>query len=563
VRTSGNTTITKSELVILDVKELEDIIKRGLSSPISEEEGAKLLDSLGSLAWLQQELAKKNVDLARLRSLFGLDTSEKTDKVLGKLSDGESDTGDDRDETEPNKPKTDKPKPKGHGRNSADDYEGAERIEVPHESLRPGDPCPKCPETKQGKVYALSKPHTLVRLTGRSPLHAKVYELQTLRCNLCGTVFVAGAPPGVGDQKYEATAAAMIALLKYGSGLPFNRLARLQGNLRIPLPAATQWDVVRQAAADLVAVHNELIRQAAQAKLVHNDDTSMKVLELRKYIDQLASAGETKRTGIFSTGIVARLEDGHGIALFFTGRNHAGENLTELLRKRAAELEPPMQMCDGLDRNLPSDFKVILANCLVHARRKFVEVAGSFPEEVRYVLETLRDVYKNEADAKKRGLDDEARLRHHQKHSKPLMTELEEWMKQQFDDKHVEPNSSLGSAIRYMQKRWKKLTQFLRVPGAPLDNNSAERALKKAILHRRNSLFYKTENGARVGDIFMALIYTAELAGKNPLDYLTKLLDNTGAVAADPTRWLPWTYETAGKQPLEPDDEAGHVASAP
>jgi transposase len=62
-----------------------------------------------------------------------------------------------------------------------------------------------------------------------------------------------------------------------------------------------------------------------------------------------------------------------------------------------------------------------------------------------------------------------------------------------------------------MLKHWEKLTLFLRHPGPPLDNNICERALKKAILHRKNALFYKTVNGAHVGDVFMSLIYTCEL----------------------------------------------------
>ncbi len=455
-------------------------------------------------------------------------------------------------------PKPPKQKAKGHGCNGADDYEGAERIKVEHGSLKSGDPCPECTTNKQGKVYLLGKPRTLVRIVGQAPLQAKVYELDTLRCNLCGKVSVAKPPPGVGNKKYDATAASMIGLLKYGSGLPFNRLARLQGNLRIPLPAATQWDIVNEAAKELTPVHKELIRQAAQGRLVHNDDTSMRVLELRKEIDELKKSGETDRTGIFSTGIVSALTDGHRVALFFTGRQHAGENMADVLAHRAAELDQPIQMCDGLGHNLPKEFETVVANCLAHARRKFVEVVNSFPDECRHVLETLRDVYAHDATARERGLSDEARLGYHQDHSGPLMDELQCWMHEQIDHKLVEPNSSLGKAISYMTKRWDRLTLFLREPGAPLDNNIAERALKKAILHRKNALFYKTENGARVGDLFMSLIHSAELAGANPFDYLTALLQHTADARRDPGQWMPWNYTGAvGDQ--EEADSAGAV----
>lgn len=541
--------MSRPELQVVDMSELEDIVERALSAPMSKADGEKILGSLGSLAWLQQELAKKDVDLARLRSLFGLNTSEKTKDVLGEEPDepkDDGDTGKDKDKPDRKPPKK---KPKGHGRKSADDYKGANRVEIPHGSLKSGDPCPECPTNKRGKVYTQGKPKTLVRVVGQAPLQATVYELERLRCNLCGTVFTAQPPPGVGDKKYDATSASMIALLKYGSGMPFNRLERLQGSLGIPLPAATQWDIVSAAATELTPIHDELIRQAAQGRVMHNDDTSMRVLALRKHIDELKESGETDRTGIFSTGIVSVLEDDNRIALFFTGRQHAGENLQDILAHRAADLGKPTQMCDGLERNLPKEFETVIGNCLAHARRKFVEVVNSFPDECRHVLETLRDVYAHDATARERGMSDEERLRYHQEHSQPLMDELEEWMRERIDQKLVEPNSALGSAIAYMTKRWERLTLFLRVPGAPLDSNIVERALKKAILNRKNALFYKTENGARVGDLFMALIHTAELAKANPLDYLTAMLTHIDAAQHDPGKWMPWNYTAALNDP--------------
>ena len=125
------------------------------------------------------------------------------------------------------------------------------------------------------------------------------------------------------------------------------------------------------------------------------------------------------------------------------------------------------------------------------------------------------------------------------------MERLREWFDAQFEEKNVEPNSGLGQAIAYMRKHWVKLTLFLRVAGAPLDNNVCERALKKAIMHRKSALFYKTRNGARVGDLFMSLVYTCQLAKANPFDYLTTLLDHKAAIALRPQDWLPWNYADA------------------
>ena len=228
------------------------------------------------------------------------------------------------------------------------------------------------------------------------------------------------------------------------------------------------------------------------------------------------------------------LRDGHQVALFFSGHQHAGENLADVLKHRAKELPPPIQMCDALSRNLPGELQTILANCLAHARRQFVDVYDRFPEQCRYLLETLAVVYRNDAIARQRQLSPEARLQWHQEESQPTMQQLHDWLRRQLDDKLTEPNSALGGAIRYMLRHWEKLTLFLRQAGAPLDNNVCERALKKAILHRKNALFYKTQNGARVGDLFMSLIYTCQLNEANPFDYLTELQRHADQLAASP-----------------------------
>jgi hypothetical protein len=338
----------------------------------------------------------------------------------------------------------------------------------------------------------------------------------------------------------------MVGLLKYGAGLPFHRIEVLQRGLGIPLPAPTQWELVREAAALLAPVFTELQRQAAQGELLHHDDTVMKILALTGEQRRAAAADEDTagRTGQFTSAIVAVCGP-YRIALFFTGRQHAGENLAAVLAQRAAELGPPIQMSDGLAANTAGDFATILANCLAHARRNFVDVAPNFPAEVRLVLETLRDVYHHDALARAQGLSAADRLRFHQAESGPLMATLKAWLDRQIDEHRVEPNSGLGHAIAYMRNRWDRLTLFLRVPGAPLDNNICERALKKAILHRKNALFYKTTNGARVGDIFMSLIHTAELNDIPAFPYLVALQRHPEAVARDPDAWLPWNYQAA------------------
>jgi len=489
----------------VDVEELDRVIDATENGPLSKADRQKLKTTLHALV---ERLAQKR-------------NTEKTNSVL----EPQSSSAAAAESPEPSAPA-------GHGRNAARAFTGAERVPVQHAQLKPGDPCPEC---RKGRVYRQKEPKTLIRIVGQAPLKATVFEMERLRCNACCQMFTAAEPAGVGAGKYDMTAVAMIALLKYGTGMPFNRMERLETQLGIPLPAATQWGLMKPAAGSLKPILDELIRQAAQGRVMHNDDTSMRVLKLVRGADD-------GRTGVFTSGIVSICAGGWKIALYFTGWKHAGENLADVLKQRAAESEAPIQMCDALSRNSPKLIETLLANCLAHGRRQFTEIAESFPDECRHVLESLGGVYGFDAEAKERGLTAEERLTFHQTHSAPVMEDLHQWMEVQFAEHKTEPNSGLGKAISYLLRHWVKLTLFLRQAGAPLDNNIVERALKKAILHRKNALFYKTMNGARLGDLCMSLIHTCELNRVNPFDYLTELLRHPAEVAVRPANWMPWNY---------------------
>jgi transposase len=577
---AGTIMPTKLPIIEIDMSQLDDALRRA-EEKLDEKDYAILRAVVDAYDTIAELVDDRNTTIARLRKmLFGART-EKTKAVIGGSRDSAGSSPQESSSSTPTAVETDvktassstmkaeeaaKAPPPGHGRNGADAYTGAEKVAVFHESLQPGDPCPKC---DKGTVYETGRPGVLVRLVGQTPIQAKIYELQKLRCNLCGVVFTAQSPEGVGSAKYDATAGSMIALLKYGTGMPFNREEKLQGGLGIPLPASTQWEIVHAKAEKIEPAFEELIRQAAQGEVVFNDDTTVKILELmgerakgatsvEEAAEDTAKKPQPERKGMFTSGVVStRPASGcpdRKIALFFSGRQHAGENLADVLAERAESLAAPIQMCDALSRNLPGELKTILAHCLAHGRRQFVEVAERFPDECRQVLETLSVIYRNDASAKQRHLSPEERLLFHQAESGPVMEELHVWLVQQFDERRVEPNSSLGGAISYMLKHWEKLTLFLRVAGAPLDNNICERALKRAILHRKNALFYKTCHGAHVGDLFMSLIHTCELCGANPFDYLTELERHADELSSNPQNWMPWNYRAASNHQQQPGE---------
>lgn len=465
-----------------------------------------------------------------LKMVFG-PTSEKTDKVLKRDPKPNTATG------------AEKPKRKGHGRLAADECHGAERILVPHETIHPGQKCPAC---EKGLIRDTNRPSVLLRFCAQPLIKATAFVIEKLRCALCGKLFSATPPPEA-IEKYDQNVAVMLAVMRYGYGMPTNRLADLQNVFGIPLPSGTQWGLKWEYYNEIGSLlYEELTRRAAEGNVLHNDDTTARILAVEKEIrDQVAKATKRSevRTGVFTTGIVS-IAEGRKITLFFSGRQHAGENLQKVLDHRPSELPPPIQMCDGLSRNEPES-KTVRSNCNIHGRREFVDIADKFPVECEYVLETFKQLYKHEAHAAEQEMSPEQRLLYHQLNSTKLMDDLRLWMEKQFEDKEVEPNGDLGSAFQYMLKRWDKLTLFLRIPGVPLDNNICERILKTSIRHRDNSLYYKTMNGAKVGDFFMSIIQTCRLNGKDPFHYLTTVRRFVQKCRANPSAWMPWNYQAA------------------
>jgi transposase len=536
----------KAKVIELSQEEAKRLL-RDIKDKVSDHDYELLESLINTIDVLNSVLREKKISINRLRSLFGIKT-EKSSRVLKdiekqmKNDPGAGDAGTENSGEEglrgrmPGERKT-----KGHGRNGSVSFTGMEKIFYPHTDLKPGDICPEC---EKGKIYDTKRPGVIVSIRGSAPIDGTVYELQKLRCALCGELFTAQSPEDIQDKKYDDAAASMIALLKYGCGFPFHRLERLQESLGIPMPASTQWNIAEDfSKTSAEYVHKRLIETAAQGHIIHNDDTGAKILSILPVNeeDNENDPDKPSRKGIFTTGIISIIDDIR-IALYYTGRNHAGENMTELLNERYEGKGPPIQMCDALSRNMPKEFETILCNCLTHGRRQFTDIFEHFPDECRHVITTFRDVYYFDKTAKEKNMSPEERLLYHQENSGPLMDDLHQWLNKQFDEQKAEPNSSLGKAYKYLLKHWQALTAFMRVPGAPLDNNVVERMLKRAILHRKNSYFFKTENGAKVGDVFMSIIETCNLNKINPFEYLKAIKKYSQEIQKDASNWMPWNY---------------------
>jgi transposase len=439
----------------------------------------------------------------------------------------------------------------GYGRLGMATYAGAERAECRHEALAVGQRCPVC---GQGRLYGVP-PGIEIRIDGNALLSAIRYELEKLRCSACGQMFTAPLPAEAGTEKYSPRARAVLAVSRYYLGLPFFRVEAYQAMLGVPVPDATQWDQIEQLGDCSYKVFAYLETLAAQGELIHQDDTSVRILSLmaenrthQTAAEALGFARSQERTGMFTTALVVKVGE-QIICLYYSGRSHAGENLQALLEQREAERDKPLVMSDALSRNEVDETTVIRCHCLAHGRRQFSDLADVFPVECQVVLDTLKQVFDHDEEARDKQMSPEARFAYHQAYSQPLMDELRQWLQKQVDDHLVEPNSALGKAIAYMQTHWETLTRFLSIPGAPLDNNLVERALKLFIRQRKNSLFYRTEHSAYIASVLTSLIATCVYAGVNAVDYLVALQEHRREVFAAPAAWLPWAYARSRASP--------------
>ncbi len=518
-------------------EQMDDFLAEIMSSNISAKsaEFAKML--IHGNAWMTQQLELGLLSIAKLRKLFQIQGSEKAVTRKPKNDPASSNnkgsnTGEDD--------------PKGHGRNGADAYEGASIIDVELPELNPGDTCPA--EACDGRLYEVSEPGTLVRVSGAPLASATRYNLQKLRCGVCEIVYTAPLPEGVSDKKYDANFVAMLMINKYFMSVPLYRQDRLQHYLGIPLPASTQWDLMVAHEPMLKALYKALALDAANGLALCYDDTSVKIMsEIRAA--KLAEKGKKSQHTCFTTGIVSLHED-HRSYLYITDNRTAGKCIAEIMALRDADLEPPIMMCDALPANIPqgiSEDLYILCFCLVHARRQFYELPNGYDDLADKVIGLIGTIYDHEAHTK--GYSPEKRLAYHIEKSIPVMEELKAYLEEQKSE--FEPNSVAGKAIDYILNRWTQLSQFLHQVHAPLDTNIVERALKLVIQVRKSSMFYKTLSSAAFASYVQSALYSAAQNELNPCDYMCALIENEQAVIQNPNAWLPWHYQETLKQSLE------------
>jgi transposase len=541
----------RPEDVTLSREEGEALLARLEANTLSAEDRQVLRKVLTFYFWLLFALREAKLSLKRLKALVFGEKPKKREPPTSDGTPGGSGAGGSSAKTgaPPGEPEASaselpegKPHPAGHGRQGAEVYRAAQTVECRHEELAVGERCPAC---GRGRLYRLP-PGVEMRLDGHALLGAVRYELEKLRCSACGQIFTAPLPLEAGREKYTARARAVLALARYYLGVPLYRLEGYQVLVGVPVPDATQWDQIEHVGNCAYPLFKHCETLAAQGDVIYQDDTPARILALIDENQAAAaqaqdSAEALARTGMYTTALIVQVGE-RRICLYYTGRQQAGENLEALLAQRESQRDKPLVRSDALASNSAGEDRLIRCHCLAHGRRKFSELDDVFPVESAVVTEALKLVFEHDEAARVRQLSAQERLAYHQTYSTPIMAALKDWLEQQTAERQVEPNSSLGQAITYLRKHWETLTRFLTVPGAPLDNNVAARALKLCIRQRKNSLFSATEHSADIASLLTSVIATCLQAGVNALEYLVAVQEHRQAVFANPAAWLPWNY---------------------
>lgn len=498
------------------IERVEHAIAHDLA--LDAEDMRLLLDAIHTLINVQSALTEKDATLLKLKKLLGMVRSSENRKSSSKK--------------------------RKYTNKDADSKPPATEPEVHHhevQAYKSGDPCPSCANGILGK----RDPVVSRRVQAQQPYKVVIHILKRLACSRCNFVVTASLPEEVkrdGDEEqvYGYSARSMMAIHKHFSGTPFYHQQNLNTLFGCPITASTISDQCNYVADDVRLAYQQTRHLAANAFLFYIDDTHHRILDAKpKMKDVRNGKGTRKRTGIYTSGLIAVMSDGRKIYLYDTSLGHSGEHLDDILKFRDPSLPPPIISCDALSSNRPTVMECIVSLCNAHGRRQFFDTE-SFHPEVSEVLDDYDKIWVHDSKSKALEHSPAQRLAYHKEYSLTVMEKIQRWCQTYLSSEEVEEHGPLGKACRYFLKHYEELIQFCKTEGAPIDNNLMEAGLKLPIRGRKQSHFYKTEHGASVANILVSLIATAYQNGFNAFHYLNALQRNKSKISAERTDWLPW-----------------------
>lgn len=458
-------------------------------------------------------------------------------------------------------------KKRSSGKIKLSELKNAEKVLVTPNDIKE---CPSCHKETLNQGY--TEKQTLV--LAMPLLKVKVFHMPSLRCSCCQHVEKSAIPEELNPQnkigRYHHSAVSILASFRYQFGMPAYRFEFLSAQVGARIPDATQWDLMEHAAKKLRHFYQYLKDYSAhQAQVLHADDSPFLIVDLRKDLKKQkenAILNGQKTNGITiatrTTNVTALFPEGK-IVLYFFGSEHAGNRLSVFCNQRTNS-EKVVIMTDALSSNTKNvdENKAEFSLCNVHARRNFYDLREHNTEKVDKILILYRDIFLNDRKSKKKRHNPTERLLFHKTHSLLLMEKILHICQSELNEKSVEPNSTLAKAYKYIIRHFKKLCAFCELKNAPLENNLSERMLKIAIRYRRNSLFFKNQNGADVGAIITSILATAYVNEINSIEYLTNLLNNSKTIMKNPEKWLPWNYKNNSAITTDSNSTPANLPSA-
>lgn len=425
------------------------------------------------------------------------------------------------------------------GKYGFDDYPSSPTFEVKVDCYNKGDCCLHC---QAGKLYN-GEARKQLQFNAHAPIEVNRYIREVLRCNRCGQEIIADLPKNF--RKWTYAAKSKVVLYKT-HGMPFYRLQKLQSMYQIPLPANTMWQQCNEIWEDgAKQVYGELLQLLGESHYLNVDDTGVKILEA---IESDKSKPDKDRRACHSTTISGDTVDGYKIEVYISAQDYAGNNIKPLIEnsKNLNSGHHLKIMGDASSMNKPSveaslSSQIHMVNCLEHGRRKFYDIKEDYVRECAYFLKEINAIFAYERQFKEEKPGKRLKLRKQfsAQHIGNIYREIDRLLSK----KEVEPNSSLGKAMKYWLNNRKGLTAFLRMKDVGVSNNRAERSLKTLILQRKNSLFFKTMNSAEILSGLSSIVQTCKMNEVNGFAYLNWLQENSSKCIANPKDYLPWRFK--------------------
>ena len=401
----------------------------------------------------------------------------------------------------------------GHGRRPLPDHLPREVIR--HELTAEEKICPCCGEERAEIGHESSEQLEYIPASFKVLVHERV----KYACRTCQEhVAIADVPSKPIEKGLPGPGLlAQTVLSKYGDHLPLYRQEDIVARSGIFLRRSTLCDWVAAAAVLLEPLYRRMIELVLDSRVLHTDDTSVKLLDPRE------AKAKTAR-------FWAYLGDRQHPYVVY--------DFTES-RKR----DGPQQFLAGYEGYLQADAyggydgiyaggKVMEVACWAHARRKWYDARTTDPARAHHALALIQKLYRVERDCRK--ADPEERLAARQAHSLPILAEFKAWLDEQHEK--VLPKSPIGQAATYTANQWTALERYCESGQLSIDNNAAERAMRPCAIGRKNWIFVASKSGGHRAAVLMSLVQSCKRNQVEPWAYLKDVFDRLPTLGESPSQ---------------------------